>query len=109
MREIKARLMDTVERGISITRIKECKGMIINLHQHDENLHEDREVFTMDSDDEMALYAELDAMTEALERTEEAHMSWELAAAKTFNQVRACVGLCMCVCEIECVCVSARV
>jgi len=105
MREIKAHLMDTVERGISITRVKECKDMIINMHQPLENAQEEREVFAMDSDDEMALYKELDAMTEALERTEEAHKSWELVAAKNFNQVRAC--MCVRVCERQRECAHA--
>jgi len=87
--------METVERGISITRVKECKDMIINMHQLYENAQEEREIFAMDSDDEMALYEELDAMTEALERTEEVRMSWELVAAKKFNQVRACMCVCV--------------
>ena len=101
MRQIKACLMNTVERGISISRVKECKDMIFNMHQLHENAQEEREIFAMDSDDEMALYEELDAMTEAIERSEEAHMSWELVAAKKFNQVPAC--MCMCACERECV------
>jgi len=105
MREIKAYLMDTVERGISIMRVKECKDMIIKMHQPHENAQEEREVFAMDSDDEMALYEELDAMTEALERTEQAHKSWELVAAKHFNQVRAC--MCVRVCERQKECARA--
>jgi len=105
MREIKAYLMDTVERGISITRVKECREMIINMHQPHENVQEEREVCAMDSDDELALYEEIDAMTEALERTEAARKTWELVAAKHFNQVHAC----MCVCVRERVCVRVHI
>ena len=104
MREIKACLMDTVESSICMTRVRECKDMIINMHQPlNENAQEEGEVFAMDSDDEMALYEELDAMTEALDRAEEADKSWELVAAKNFNQVRACVRACVrvCVCVLE--------
>jgi len=63
--------------------------------------HKRREKCSPWSGDEMALCEELDDMTEALERSEEVHMSWELVAAKKINQVRAC--MCMCVCERECV------
>jgi len=108
MRDIKACLMDTVDSSMCMTRVKECKDMIINMHQPlDEDAQEEGEVFAMDSDDEMALYEELDAMTEALDRAEEANKSWELVAAKNFNQVRACVRVC--VTERECACACACV
>ena len=87
LREIKTRLMETVDSSISITHVKECKDMIKNMYQtFNENVQQEGEVFAMDSDDEMALYEELDAMTEAVERAEEANQSWELVAAKNFNQ-----------------------
>jgi len=95
MREIKSRLMETVDSSICITRIKECKDMINNMYQPlNETVQEEGQVFAMDSDDEMALYEELDAMTEALERTEDENKSWELVAAKSFNQAaRSVTGL----------------
>jgi len=106
MREMKSCLMDTVESSMCMTRVKECKDMIIHMHQPlNENAQEEGEVFAMDSDDEMALYDELDAMTEASVRNEEANTSWELVAAKKFNQARACV--CVCGGERECVCTCA--
>jgi len=106
MREMKSCLMDTVESSMCMTRVKECKDMIIHMHQPlNENAQEEGEVFAMDSDDEMALYDELDAMTEASVRNEEANTSWELVAAKKFNQARACVSVCGG--ERECVCTCA--
>jgi len=107
---MKARLLGSVESSMRMTRIKECKDMIINMHQPlKENAQEEGEVFTMDSDDEMLLYEELDAMTEALDRAAEANTSWELIAAKKFNQVRVCVCMrlrarvcvCTCVCAFR--------
>ena len=81
----------------------------MNTHQPlKENAQEEGEVFTMDSDDEMLLYEELDAMTEALDRAAEANTSWELIAAKKFNQVRVCVCMRLrarvCVCTCVCAC-----
>jgi len=57
-----------------------------------ESAQEEVEVY-MDSDDEMALYDEIDAITEAVEHAEVANMSWELVAAKRFNQAALKVSI----------------
>jgi len=87
---IKSRLMDTFESSISIMRVKQCKDMIEKIYH--ESAQEEVEVY-MDSDDEMALYDEIDAITEAVEHAEGANMSWELVAAKRFNQAALKVSI----------------
>jgi len=89
-RAIKSRLMDTFESSISIMRVKQCKDMIEKIYH--ESAQEEVEVY-MDSDDEMALYDEIDAITEAVEHAEGANMSWELVAAKRFNQAALKVSI----------------
>jgi len=90
---VKHQLIDSIDdSSVPVERILECKDMIRKAQQNHMELEEGDNA-QMDSDDEMALYAEIDAMTEAQERADAMRLSWERVG--TTERERRGVSLCV--------------
>jgi ankyrin repeat protein len=78
--QVRHLLLDSVDdSSVPVEKILECKSMcksMIRSLQLETEL-EDVDNATMDSDDELVLYEEIDAMTQAQERVDEQRLSWE--------------------------------
>ena len=90
---VKHQLIDSVDdSSVPVERILECRDMIRKARQNPTEF-EEGENAQMDSDDEMALYAEIDAMTEAQERADSMRLSWERVGTR--ERERRGVSLCV--------------